>query len=36
MSQNPIVSVEWRKTKWTPAERERLARLLLGPMAKKQ
>ncbi|ATI18916.1 hypothetical protein SEA_JANUS_54 [Streptomyces phage Janus] len=35
MSQNPIVSVEWRKARWTPAERERLARILLGPVAKK-
>ncbi|AXQ61108.1 hypothetical protein SEA_HANK144_55 [Streptomyces phage Hank144] len=35
MSQSPIVSVEWRKTKWTPAERERLARILLGPVASK-
>ncbi|ATI18836.1 hypothetical protein SEA_DIANE_52 [Streptomyces phage Diane] len=35
MSQSPIVSVEWRRTKWTPAQRERLARILLGPVAKK-
>jgi O-glycosyl hydrolase len=35
VSNSPIVSVEWRKTRWTPAERERLARILLGPVAKK-
>jgi hypothetical protein len=35
VSESPIVSVEWRKTKWTPAEQERLARILLGPMARK-
>ncbi|QPB09880.1 hypothetical protein KGG73_gp46 [Streptomyces phage Sentinel] len=36
MSDSPIVSVEWRRTKWTPAERERLARILFGPVAKKK